>query len=71
MLDVTRHLIRSGANQLGAAATWAALAEEASRSAERHGAIAVAEGESYVQVARALGISRQAAAKRYRDHPAA
>lgn len=66
VLDITRHLIRSGASYLDAALTWAALAAEASRRAEQHGAFAVSDGESYAEVARALGISRQAATKRYR-----
>lgn len=66
MLDVTRHLIRAGASHLDAALTWAVLAAEASRRAEQQGAFAVSEGVSYAEVARALGISRQAAAKRYR-----
>ncbi len=71
VLDVTRHLIRAGASHLDAALTWAALAAEASRRAEQRGALAVTEGESYAEVARALGISRQAAAKRYRHLSAA
>ncbi len=65
-LHVTRHLIRAGASHLDAALTWAGLAAEASRRAEQHAAFAVSEGESYAEVARALGISRQAAARRYR-----
>ncbi len=66
VLDVTRHLIRAGATHLDAALTWAALAAEASQRAEQQGALAVSEGESDAEVARALGISRQAAARRYR-----
>ncbi len=66
VLDVVRLLIRSGADHLDAAATWASLAAEASLRAEQHGAFAIAEGESYAEVARALGISRQAVAKRHR-----
>jgi hypothetical protein len=65
-LDVARLLIRSGADHLDAAATWASLAAEASRQADKHAALAIAEGESYAEVSRALGISRQATAKRYR-----
>jgi hypothetical protein len=65
LLDVVRHLIRSGAGHLDAAATWSALASEAARRADQHGAFAVEEGESYAEVGRALGISRQAVAKRY------
>ena len=64
--DVRRLLIRSGADHLDATATWASVAAEASRRAHQHGAYAIAEGDSYAEVARALGISRQAAAKRYR-----
>lgn len=66
VLHVLRLLIRSGADHLDAAATWASVAGEASRRAYQHGAYAIAEGESYAEVARALGISRQAAAKRYK-----
>lgn len=66
VLDVVRLLVRSGADHLDAAATWSALAAEASRRASQHSAFAIAEGDSYAEVARALGISRQAAAKRYR-----
>ncbi|CAN5314690.1 hypothetical protein BH20ACT8_BH20ACT8_08860 [soil metagenome] len=66
LLDVVRLLIRSGADQLDAAATWSSLASEASCRAEQHAAFAIAEGESYAEVARALGISRQAVAKRHR-----
>lgn len=69
LLEVVRLLIRSGADHLDAAATWASLAEEASRRAHQHGAYAIAEGDSYAEVARALGISRQAATKRYRETP--
>jgi hypothetical protein len=65
VLEVLRLLIRSGADHLDAAATWAAVAAEASRRAHQHGAHAIAEGDSYAEVARALGISRQAATKRY------
>lgn len=66
LLQVVRLLIRSGADHLDATATWASLADESSRRAHQHGAYAIAEGDSYAEVARALGISRQAAAKRYR-----
>lgn len=65
-LDVTRHLLRSGADQLESAAAWAALAEVAVERAERHGGLAVDEGVSYAEVARALRISRQSARERYR-----
>lgn len=65
VLDVARLLIRSGTDHLDAAATWSALAAEASRRASEHAGFAVAEGDSYAKVARALGISRQAATKRY------
>ena len=66
VLDVLRLLVRSGADHLDAAATWASVAAEASRRAHQHGGYAIEEGNSYAEVARALGISRQAAAKRYR-----
>lgn len=65
VLEVLRLLVRSGANDLDAAATWSAVAEEASRRAHHRAALAIADGESYAEVSRALGISRQAAAKRY------
>ena len=65
VLDVLRLLIRSGADHLDAAATWASVAAEASRRADQHCAFAIVEGDSYAEVARALGISRQAVAKRY------
>lgn len=64
--DVRRLLIRSGADHIDSAATWASVADEASRRAHQHGAYAIAEGDSYAEVARALGISRQAASRRYR-----
>lgn len=66
VLDVRRLLIRSGTDQLDSAATWASIAVEASRRADQHGAYAIEEGASYAEVARALGISRQAVAKRHR-----
>jgi hypothetical protein len=69
VLDVRRLLIRSGADHLDSAATWAYVAAEASHRAHQHGAHAIAEGDSYAEVARALGISRQAATKRYRETP--
>lgn len=65
-LDVVRHLTRAGASHLDAAATWAALADEAARRAEQRAGFAVEDGASYAEVGRALGMSRQAAAKRYR-----
>jgi len=65
VLDVVRLLIRSGADHLDAAATWSLLAAEATRRAHEQGGFAIAEGDSYAEVARALGVSRQAAAKRY------
>jgi hypothetical protein len=65
-LDVTRHLLRSGATQLEKAACWAALADAAQRRADQHGGFALAEGESQSAVAGALGMSRQAVSKRYR-----
>ena len=65
VLHVRRLLVRSGADHLDSAATWASVAAEASRRAHQHAAFAIAEGDSYAEVARALGISRQAAAKRY------
>ncbi|HVM00510.1 MAG TPA: helix-turn-helix domain-containing protein [Egibacteraceae bacterium] len=65
VLDILRLLVRSGTDHLDAAATWSAVAAEASRRAAKHAAYAIAEGDSYAEVARALGISRQAAAKRY------
>lgn len=65
VLDAVRLLIRSGTDHLDAAATWSALAAEAARRANEHAGFAIAEGDSYAEVARALGISRQAAAKRY------
>lgn len=71
VLDVLRLLVRSGADHLDAAATWSAVAREASRRANERAAFAIAEGDSYAEVARALGISRQAAAKRYRSISAA
>jgi hypothetical protein len=71
VLAVLRLLIRSGADHLDAAATWASVATEASRRAHQHGAHAISEGDSYAEVARALGVSRQAAAKRYRQQPVA
>lgn len=65
-LDITRHLLRSGASHLDAATVWTALAEIALRHADQRAAAAVDDGESYADVARALDISRQAATKRYR-----
>lgn len=67
VLDVLRLLVRSGVDHLDAAATWSAVAKEASRRARKHAAYAIAEGDSYAEVARALGISRQAVAKRYNN----
>lgn len=64
---VLRLLIRAGADHLNAAATWASVATEASRRAHQHTTFAIAEGDSCAEVARALGISRQAAGKRYGD----
>lgn len=64
-LDVTRHLLRSGADQLETAATWALLAEVAAERAERAGAAARSEGVSYSEVARAVRITPQGARKRY------
>ncbi|WP_370327141.1 hypothetical protein [Euzebya sp.] len=69
VLDVLRLLVRSGADHLDASATWSAVAAEASRRANERAALAIADGDSYAEVARALGISRQAAAKRYRATP--
>lgn len=66
VLEVTRHLLRSGASHLDAAAAWTALAQEAQRLADRRAAHAIEEGDSYADVARALDMSRQAATKRYR-----
>lgn len=66
VLDVVRHLLRSGASHVDACATLVALAQEAERLADRHAHDAIAEGESYAEVARALDVSRQAATKRYR-----
>lgn len=71
VLDIRRLLIRSGADHLDSAATWASVAAEASRRAHQHGAYAIDEGDSYAEVARALGISRQAVTKRYRRASAA
>lgn len=64
-LDVTRHLLRSGATHRESAAAWASLSEYAAEQADRHGSMAVEEGESYADVARALRITRQGARKRY------
>lgn len=66
VLDVVRHLLRSGASHVDAAATLTALSQEAQRLADRHAEQAVEEGETYAEVARALDMSRQAATKRYR-----
>lgn len=71
VLDVLRLLVRSGVDHLDAAATWSAVAKEASHRAHKHAAYAIAEGDSYAEVARALGISRQAATKRYKNPSAA
>ena len=67
VLHVRRLLVRSGVDHLDAAATWSSVAAEASRRADAHAAFAIAEGNSYAEVARALSISRQAASKRYCD----
>lgn len=65
-LDVTRQLLRAGASHLDAAAVWSAVATMAARNADRHATAAVAEGETFADVARALDVSRQAATKKYR-----
>lgn len=65
VLDVVRHLLRSGADQLECAATWAFIEEEAGRRAEEHGARARTEGASYSEVARAVRMTPQGARKRY------
>ena len=66
VLHVHRLIVRSGVDHLDTAATWSSLAAEASRRAHEHATLTIAEGDSYAKVARALGISRQASAKRYR-----
>lgn len=65
-LDAARMLIRSGCSNLDAVAALTTAADELATMADRRAANAVAEGESYAQVARALDMSRQAATKRYR-----
>jgi uncharacterized membrane protein YqiK len=65
VLAVVRLVIRSGVGQLDAAAACTAAAVELDRIADAHARAAVAEGESYAAVARAVGVSRQAATKRY------
>lgn len=64
-LDVTRHLLRAGATHRESAAAWASLADYSHRKADEHGSLAVAEGESYAEVARALRMTRQGARKRF------
>jgi hypothetical protein len=65
VLDVVRHLLRSGADQLEQAATWALIEEEAGRHAQECGARARTEGASFSEVARAVRMTPQGARKRY------
>lgn len=65
-LDLARHLIRAGATPLERAAVRATLVAALQEDLERDTAAAVADGESFATVARAVGISRQAVSKRYR-----
>lgn len=65
VLDVTRHLRRSGATQLETAAALALVAAQAERRARDAAELAVTEGVSYAEVARALMITRQSARTRY------
>lgn len=66
IVDTVRHLTRAGASQLDCASTWAQIAVEAAERADRHARFAVEEGETFAEVARAIGVTRQAASKRYR-----
>lgn len=64
-LDVTRHLIRSGAYPLERARARTLLAEELLRQADHDAEQAREEGASYAEIADALHLSRQGARKRY------
>lgn len=66
VLDATRRLLGSGCSQADGVAARVLAAEELLRQADAGAARAVEEGESLSEVARLLGVSRQAAAKRYR-----
>lgn len=66
VLDAIRSLTRAGATHADGVAARVAAAEELLRQADDGARRAVEEGESLSEVARLLGISRQAAAKRYR-----
>lgn len=65
VLDATRSLLRAGATHADAVAARVMAAEELLRQADRHAAAAIEDGESYAEVARLLGISRQSARERY------
>lgn len=65
VLDATRALLRAGATHADGVAARVLAAEELLRQADGEAARAVAEGDSYAEVARLLGISRQSARERY------
>jgi hypothetical protein len=64
-LDLARHLIRSGTTHLERAAVRAYIRDLIQDDIDRDAQLAVEEGESYAAVARAVGMSRHGARKRY------
>ena len=62
-LDATRRCVTH--THLRTVAALTVAIEGLERMRDRHAAAAVAEGESYAEVARAANISRQGARKRY------
>ena len=71
-LGISRHLRRAGASHLERAEVRTMLVELLDHERDRDARLAVDDGESFAAIGRALGITRQAAFKRYghlRDDP--
>lgn len=64
-LDLARHLIRSGTTPLERAEIRARLRDMLQEEIDRDCTAAIDDGETYADVARAVGLTRHGARKRY------